>query len=312
MKKPIGVNPLIIISGPTASGKSELALQLAEILGEAEILCADSITVYRGFEIGSAKPSPEERKKIPHHLLDLVDPTENFTAGDFIRSALPIIKMMHEKNKIPIIAGGTGFYLRALLKGMASEEEDNKKAELVRSELEKRAADIGWKSLYEELLNKDPEAQKTVHANDHYRILRALQAMQMNNSSWSALNKAARAAPWRFPNTRFFCLRWEKKDLASRIQDRTKKMLKNGLFDEVQNLLKSGVPESAKPMQSVGYKEALHCYRGDFPYSDLEGKISAETLRLTKRQMTWFRGEEGIEWLDHEFLPHLIDSLMLR
>lgn len=311
MQKALGPNPLLIIAGPTACGKSSLAMELATQLGNAEILCADSITVYKNFEIGSAKPNLEDQKKIPHHLINLVDSTKNFTAGDFVRYAGPLIEQLHSQNKIPILVGGTGFYLRALLKGMVSEQEDETQSQEIRARLDERAKLEGFDALYDELMQKDPAASSTVHRNDHYRIVRALQSMELSGKLWSEANKSARASAWRYPETRFFCLKLEREVLKERIEARTTAMLEAGLLEEVKALLTQGVLPQSKPMQSVGYKECVDCLEGAFPEAMLHSKISQETLKLTKRQMTWFRGEDGVEWLEPDFLIHAKDSLML-
>ncbi len=306
--------PLLVIAGPTASGKSKLALELAAQLAQQghkpEILCADSITVYRGFTIGAAKPSAEDQARFPHHLLDLADPQEVFTAGDFVRHALPLTQALLNKNHTPILVGGTGFYLRALLKGMASdEEEDPARALQVRKKLEARAAAEGWQSLHQELLQKDPGSAPVIHANDHYRILRGLQAMELSGRPWSELNRAARAAPPRFPGARYFCLRWEKEDLQKRVEARTQTMLDHGLVEEVQGLLQTGVPSSAKPMQSVGYKECLAYLEGAISREGLAPEIARATMKLVKSQLTWFRGEKDVEWIAPDFLPHILHAL---
>lgn len=311
MQKKLEDRSIIIIAGPTASGKSDLAIELAETLGNAEILCADSITVYKKFEIGSAKPSMADQKRVPHHLIDLVDSTKNFTAGDFIKFAHPIIDDMRSRKKIPILVGGTGFYLRALLKGMITSEEDEKNALSVKEALAQRADVEGWEKLYAELLEKDPAAKKTVHQNDHYRILRALQAMQISGKLWSEANKEAKSSTWKYP-ARFFCLKLEKEILKERIEARTKKMIQLGLLEEVNTLISQGVSPRCKPMQSVGYKECVEFLEGKIPLEQLHSQISQETLKLTKRQMTWFRGEDGVEWLEPDFLFHLKESLMLE
>jgi tRNA dimethylallyltransferase len=314
--KALAEAPVIVIAGPTASGKTALALsfvaELESIGRKAEILCCDSITVYRQLEIGSAKPTAQERALVPHHLVDLVGPEENFTAGEFVRQASRVIESLHKEEKIPLLVGGAGFYLRALLRGMASsEEEEPARAKEIRAKIELRAKEEGFPKLYSELLHLDPGSVVTVHANDHYRILRALQAMELYGKPWSELNKMARASPPRYPGLRYFVLRWERESLLLRVQQRTRAMLQQGLLLEVKSLLDSGVSPEAKPLNSVGYKECLDVLRGSLPEAELEAKIIQETMRLAKRQMTWFRGEEYVEWLDPEFLPQLRSALML-
>jgi tRNA dimethylallyltransferase len=282
---------VIVLGGPTGSGKSALALSLAKEakkLGkEPEILCCDSITIYRGFDIGSAKPSVKEQKEFPHHLIDIANPTDSFTAGDFLEMAAPILKKCFEEEKLPIIVGGTGFYLRALLRGMATEIEDQKLSTERKIFWEREGEKKGWEFLYEEVKKRDPQSE--IHVNDHYRLVRALQAMDLVGKPWSQQIKETRAKPPIYPN-RYFYLNPDREELRARIIHRTKLMLEIGFLDEVKQLLQKGVPEDCKPMQSVGYKEALQFLKGEI--SDLESTIVQNTMKLAKQQSTWFRGEE--------------------
>lgn len=308
--------PPIVIAGPTASGKSALALELARELrsrGEApELICADSVTVYRGFDVGAAKPSPAERTEFPHHLLDVADPREEFTAGDFVRLAIPAIAGIQGRGGRPLLVGGTGFYLRALLRGMASNEEENTgHAREIKSELEARAAAEGFAALHAEVVKLDPGSAATVHPNDHYRVIRALQAMRLYGKPWSQLNQRARAAAWRFVGTRFFALDCDRDELAARIEARSRAMLEQGLEAEVAALMASGVPLSAKPFASIGYKECLETLSGAQLRATLPERIAHSTRRLAKQQRTWFRGEAGVEWLQAPHRTNLFAALSL-
>jgi tRNA dimethylallyltransferase len=307
---------VVVIAGPTASGKSQLALELAERLQSAgrpsAILCADSITVYHGFEIGSAKPNPADRARVPHFLLDLAAPTDRFTAADFARTAREVISRLHAVGSIPLLVGGAGFYLRALLHGMAAEgAEEGGDAIEIKAELTARAEREGWESLYGELLRLDPDSATVIHPRDHYRILRGLQAMRLHGRRWSALNREARAAPPRYPGQRFFALHWEREELRGRVEQRTREMLRAGLVEETRALLESGVPPEARPMQSVGYKECVETLRGNLAEPALEAAIVHSTMRLAKQQMTWFRRERNVEWLRPEFRANLFAALGL-
>jgi tRNA dimethylallyltransferase len=295
----LGEQPLLVIAGPTASGKSTLAVELAETLGRpAEIICADSITVYRGFEIGAAKPSAEDRARVPHHLVDICDPAQDFTAGDFSREAQALIKGMHARGAVPIVVGGTGFYLRALLWEMASEDAaaEARSAEVKRG-LEERARREGFDHLYRDLVERDPQSVATVHENDHYRIVRALQAMELYGKPWSQLNREARESPPRYPGFRYFTLDVPKETLRERIRARTDAMLRAGLVAEVRGLLAQGVSPGAKPLRSVGYKETVEALAsGDL--AGLAEKIIVATRQLAKSQLTWFKGERAVEWIE--------------
>lgn len=298
--------PLLVIAGATASGKSALTVKLCEELVSknipAEILCADSITVYRGFEIGAAKPSAEEQASIPHHLLNLCEPNENFTAGDFVEEAQKVLTKLHAQNILPVLVGGTGFYLRALIQGMTPESpEQSERAALIKAKLEARLQEEGISTLYQEMLGLDPALKTKIHENDHYRVVRALQAMEISGTRWSEMNEQVKQAPPRYGNCKYFCLEIPREILKTRIEARTKKMLEAGLLTEVKALLEKGVNALAKPMQSVGYKEAVDfLQRGGESLETLQEAIVRETMRLAKSQNTFFRGERNITWINGE------------
>jgi len=305
---------VIVIAGPSACGKSALAMKLARALHEqgriCEFVCADSVTVYRGLDLGAAKPTKDDQAEFRHHLIDVADPNDSFTAGDFVRLALPAIVGIHARGAVALVVGGTGFYLRALLRGMASnEKEDHEAAAAIRKKLEARAATEGWEILHREVIRLDPGSIATVHANDHYRVLRALQAMELYGKPWSELNRIARAASFRFPGTRFFCLEMDREVLRARIAERSRAMLEAGLLEEVQGLINAGVPPEAKPLQSVGYKECVDTLSGRESADTLCERITQSTSRLGKQQRTWFRGEQGVEMLLPDFWENLLRAL---
>jgi tRNA dimethylallyltransferase len=291
---------VILLGGPTGSGKSALAFAVAKEAKKQgllpEILCCDSITIYRGFNIGSAKPTKEEQREFPHHLIDIADPTESFTAGDFLERAAPILKKCFHDQKLPIIVGGTGFYLRALLRGMATDIEDQKLSQERKIFWEQEGEKKGWKHLFEEVKKRDPQSE--IHENDHYRLVRALQAMDLLGKPWSQQIKEARAKAPIYPH-KYYYLNPSREELRKRVIKRTKIMLESGFLEEVKQLLSRGVPEDCKPMQSVGYKEALHFLKGEL--SDLESAIVQNTMKLAKQQSTWFRGEELAEELPQPY-----------
>jgi tRNA dimethylallyltransferase len=307
--------PIIVIAGTTASGKSSLSLDLAEKLPSlnlpnAEILCADSVTIYRGFDIGSAKPSKSDQEKIPHHLLDIRDGEDTFTAGDFVEAALPIIQSLHAKNKIPMLVGGTGFYLRALLQGMTEQtEEESVLGEKIKKELVDELASGNINKLYSEMLERDPALKEKIHIQDEYRVIRALQAMRSTGKRWSELNAMARMRPPRFQNVHYFCVDVDKDSLRENVKRRTEKMLQMGLEEETKSLLSRGIPKSAKPMQSIGYREVVDCLEGKFPSSELPAQIEFSTMRLAKQQRTWFRGEKQALWIKN--LSDISQALVL-
>ncbi|NUM88855.1 MAG: tRNA (adenosine(37)-N6)-dimethylallyltransferase MiaA [Bdellovibrionales bacterium] len=305
---------ILALAGPTGSGKSTLSLALARYLRglgqETEIICCDSITVYRGFDIGSAKPSREERGAFPHHLLDIRDAEENFTAAEFAREADAAIAGIRERGALPLLVGGTGFYLRALLQGMTEESpEETEQAAELKASLAARADSEGLESLYREMIALDPHLQ--IHPNDRYRIIRSLQVMRATGKKWSELNQEARAREPRYRNVRLFWIDLDREELRGRIEARTEEMIHRGLLEEVRGHLIRGVPPDAKPLQSVGYKEALaHLQEsGDRNTDRLRSEIVQGTMRLAKAQRTWFRGEPLAERLDQATLETLLRQL---
>ncbi len=302
---------VIVIGGCTASGKSKLALDLAEHLGNAEILCADSVTLYRGFDIGAAKPDKADRDRVPHHLLDIRDGHETFTAGDFVEVAAPIIDSLHAQKKIPLLVGGTGFYLRALLQGMTEQSlEESAHGEMIKKQLAEDIKTQGITTLYEEMIRLDPALKEKIHVQDEYRVIRALQAMRSTGKLWSELNAMAKARPPRFENVHFFCLDIEKESLRENVKIRTQKMLRDGLVEETKRLLAIGIAFQAKPMQSIGYRQVVDFLDGKITEAKLTEEIELATMRLAKQQRTWFRGEKNAIWVKN--LSAILETLMLE
>ncbi len=298
----------IAIGGPTGSGKSSCAIELARHFRregiETEIIAADSITHYRRFDIGSAKPTAEERAEFPHHLLDILNPEESFTAGDFVRLALPILDQIDSRGNLALIVGGSGFYLKALLRGMASEEDPEKKAE-ARKQLNERLVQEGAPQLYREMIERDPALASRIHLHDEYRIVRALEAMQLSGKSWSEANAEAEARPFRFPKAKLYCLDINRARLKERISSRAETMLAQGLVAEVEGLLAAGVSPDSKAFESVGYRQVVEAGAKPDPLA-LREAITNATMKLAKSQGTWFRGQFAeAEWVEAEPNPAL-------
>ncbi len=308
--------PIVAIAGPTGSGKSDLAVKLAKLFQAtgkgAEIISADSVAVYRGFDVGTAKPSTEMLGAIAHHLVDIRNWNENFTAADFVELADPIIARLRTEGKVPIIVGGTGFYLRALLQGMTEQsEEETEQGEKIKAELEASLEKDGIEPLYREMLDRDSALATKIHPNDHYRVIRALQAMRSTGKRWSELNESAKLKPPRYQNFRLFCLDVPKAELEPRVRKRTDHMIAGGLLEEVKGLLASGVSPTAKPMQSVGYYETLEYLDGKMTETEWQEAIVRHTLHLAKQQRTWFRGEKRVEWISDDPLLGIVKALGL-
>lgn len=293
---PLAKNKKItILAGPTGAGKTNLALELAQHHGNVELVYADSIAIYKKFTIGSAKPTLAEQKQTPHHLIDVCEPDYDFTAADFQRLADKAIDDIHSRGKQAIVVGGTGFYIRTLLRGMIEQERIGRNEEL-RKKLQERLQSEGSQKLYREMIVKDPPLIEKIHPNDEYRIVRALEAMAETGRRWSELNQEALAKPDRYENN-FYCIDISREDLKVRIEARTEAMLASGLLDEVKSLLQEGYSPTIKPFQSVGYKQCIDYLASPTSMEQLKQAIVQGTMRLAKNQRTWFRAERGVQLL---------------
>ncbi|NLZ94116.1 MAG: tRNA (adenosine(37)-N6)-dimethylallyltransferase MiaA [Firmicutes bacterium] len=288
---------LIVIAGPTAVGKSAVALALAQKIN-AEIISADSVQVYRGLDIGSAKPTLTERQQIPHHLLDIKDPHENYTVAEFQKDAAAAISDIAARGKIPLLVGGTGLYIRALVWGFAfSESGINQK---LRQKLHAIAQKEGNQTLYQRLLEVDPQTAKKIHPNDLRRIIRALEVYKQNKLPISEQVRQTPQQP--VYQTKQFVLTMQRELLYKRIEKRVDKMIADGFVREVQRLLARGVPPDAKAMQSLGYKQIVAYLLGQIPLTEAIELIKRETRRFAKRQLTWFRREKNNIWIEMDHL----------
>lgn len=300
--------PILIVAGPTGSGKTQLALDLTTALqkkgSESELVYADSIAIYRRFDIGSAKPDEAERALVPHHLIDVCEPDADFTAADYCRAADQAIVEIDSRNRLPVVVGGTGFYIRALLRGMIDQKTIGCNEKL-RAELTERMKNEGSQKLFREMIVKDPPLIEKIHPNDEYRIIRALEAMAETGRKWSELNAEALSRPDRYEN-HFFCIDIDRDVLKERVTQRTRAMLDNGIIAEIENLLADGYSTELKPLQSVGYRQCLE-YLGKVEVDneqrrlktreELEQAIVQGTMRLAKNQRTWFKSERNVTML---------------
>lgn len=284
--------PLPIVLGPTGSGKSELAIQIAVVLG-GEIVNCDSLQIYRRFDIGTAKVPEAARRSVPHHLIDLIDPGQHFTAGDYAREARAVLHDIAARGRIPIVVGGTGFYLRALLDGLSHGPLRNP---ALRQRLERREQKRPL-SLYRILSRLDPTASSRIHANDTKKIIRALEVRLLEGRPITEL-----FARGRDPLTGFHPIKLGLNPprglLNQRLDARTVCMFESGLVEEVRILLSSGVSRDAKPLESLGYKQALQVLEGRLTFEEALQSTQLETRRYAKRQVTWFRKEPDVHWLE--------------
>jgi tRNA dimethylallyltransferase len=284
--------PLLVIVGPTASGKTEVALRLAEQFG-AEIVSADSVQVYRGLDIGSAKPTPAERARVPHHLIDVADPDEQFDAAAFRRLAAAAIEDIAGRGKRAVVAGGTGLYIRALLGGLApSPPRDPER----RRRLMLEAKREGREALWSRLEALDPETAARIHPRDLVRVVRALEVIESSGRTLSALLAEHAFGERRYPYTKIG-LRVARGELYRRIDARVAAMLSGGWLTEVRALLERYGPEAAA-LQSLGYRQLVAHLRGDLSLEEAQGLIARETRRYAKRQLVWFRAEPEVLWLE--------------
>jgi len=296
---------LIIISGPTCSGKSALAVELALIL-DGEIINADSMQVYRGMDIGTAKLTISERKGIPHHLIDIINPDQEFNAALFLVHALPIIKDLHSK-KIPIIVvGGTGLYVRALLGGLFNcPPSDLELRQNLWEECEKK----GPYFLHQRLSRLDRNAADRIHPMDKVRIIRALEVIHLTGYQFSKLTRKHG-----FSNKRFsplnFCLHVDRHILYSRINRRTISMIDSGFINEVELLLQMGYNLKLKSMQAIGYRHIVGYLHGKWDFNETTRLIQRDTRRYAKRQLTWLRAEPDIIFVNPEGKSGIISKVM--
>lgn len=284
--------PLVAVVGPTASGKSALAVCLAERFG-GEVLACDSTQLYRGFDIGTAKPALSERRGIAHHLIDVLAPTEVATAGAYRHLALAALEDLRARSKLPILTVGTGLYLRAALEGLA---EVPQRSEELRERLRESAAQHGPGYLHKLLRRLDPDASAKIAAADEQKVIRAVEVCLLAKRPLSEVHRSGRQPleDWRPIK---IGLTPPREALYERIHARTESMLANGWLDEVRRLTESGLPEHAKPFDFIGYRELRSVLRGQTKLEEARAAIQQATRRYAKRQLTWFRKEAAVHWL---------------
>ncbi len=283
---------IIIIAGATASGKTEIGIKLAERFC-GEIISADSVQIYRYMNIGSAKPTAEDRARAVHHMIDIRDPNENFSAGDYVREARECIKEIVGRGRLPIIVGGTGLYIRCLMGGMlnSAKTETKLRAKLLNEEEKSKGA------LFKRLLELDPETAHHIPAANIYRIVRALEVFESTGRKMSVLQQehAFQDRPY---NYIFFGLSPSRSRLYEQIDQRVDNMIKSGLVEEVMLLHKNGYSDDLKSMNSLGYRHVGLALAGAIDMDEAVRLIKRDTRRYAKRQLTWFRSEPDIVWCD--------------
>ena len=303
--------PLIILTGPTAVGKSALSIKLAKQIG-GEIISADSMQVYRHTDIGSAKIMPEQMDGIPHHLIDILEPSEEFNVVTFQRLAGQALAEIYGRGHIPIIVGGTGFYIQALLYDIDFTENDEDKA--LREHLEEIAVTQGCNVLFERLRRIDPESCESIHPNNVKRVIRAIEFYEKTGTKISAHNETQRQneSPYNFA---YFVLNDDRAKLYDKINARVDDMIEQGLVEEVSYLAAAGCTRDMVSMQGLGYKEILDYLDGHITLEDAVYLIKRDTRHFAKRQLTWFRRERDVIWVEKpevDYDNQLINTLILE
>lgn len=284
----------LVIAGPTAAGKTEVALALARRL-PAEIVSADSRQLYRGMNIGTAKPSAAQLRQVPHHFIDIRNPDEWFTAGEYGRAARGVVVEIMQRSKTPIVVGGSGFYLQALLEGFSAALPSDLR---LRAQFQQKLQEEGAPALHQDLAQIDPAAAARLHPNDGHRIVRALEVHRLSGLTLTELQQRASEPPaFRY---RFFCLNLERHRLYARINRRVLAMLEAGLLEECRQLLARGYSPQLNALQTVGYQEAFQFLHGEISHEEMVTLIQRHTRQYAKRQLTWFRRRPHCEWLELE------------
>lgn len=287
------MNNIICIAGPTASGKTALAVELALRL-QGEVVSCDSMQVYRRMDIGTAKPTPAEMQGVPHHMLSVAEPEEDFSVSRYCAMAVPIVEDILARGKTAIIAGGTGLYMDALIRGNAFAPCPSTGR---REDLEALAAREGIQAVWEQLRRVDPQSAARLPLADHKRIIRAMEVYLETGQTITAHNLHTQAAPPRYRPLWLGLEDENRQDLYDRIDRRVEAMIAQGLLREVQELLDSGVPRAATSMQAIGYKEFVAVLEGQRALEEAVAHVQQSSRRYAKRQLTWFRRNPSIHWL---------------
>lgn len=299
--------PVLVLVGPTAIGKTELSMHLAEKFG-CEIVSMDSMQVYRYMDIGTAKASREERRRVVHHLIDIVDPDEQYDAAGFVRDALAAITVITARNKVPLITGGTGLYLHALVNGLFAAVPVQ---ETIRIQMRQRLEQEGRAALHQELCAVDPASGARIHVNDTQRLLRGLEIYHATGLPWSEHIRRQQQSgpPVVFSKMLQLGLTCERPLLYERIQKRTYKMMQDAFQKEVELLIDRGFHCNLGSMQALGYRHMCGCLAGTWDRRTATDALIRDTRRYAKRQMTWFKGLNNVHWHDIHHTEKVIQSV---
>ncbi len=297
---------VIVICGPTASGKTALAAALARELG-GEVVSADSMQVYRRMDIGTAKPTAEEMGDVPHHMIDVADPEENYSVARYVQEAIPVVDGILARGRVPIVAGGTGLYIDNLIAGRQFAPFPAESG--LREELQARARREGLAALAAELAQVDPETAARLHPNDEKRIIRALEVWQATGRTLSQHDRESRAVPPRYAALTIGLDFADRADLRARIDRRVDEMMERGLEEEVRGLLAGGLSPGCTAMQAIGYKELAAALAEGRPAAEGAEEIKLRSRQYAKRQLTWFRRNRDVRWFRWEKDPEISKAL---
>ncbi len=301
------MNSIICIAGPTASGKTALAVALASATN-GEVISCDSMQIYKHMNIGTAKPTAQEMQGIPHYMLDVAEPYEDFSVSRYCEMATPIIDDILSRGKTAIIAGGTGLYMDSLIRGNSFAPFPTSGC---RQELEKLADESGIETILAKLQTVDPEAAARLHLSDRKRIIRAMEVYLETGKTITQHNKETQAIPPRYTPIWFGLEDVNRKDLYTRIDRRVEQMLQCGLLEEIQRLLDMGIPEKSTAMQAIGYKEFIAVLKGNCPIAEATASVQKASRHYAKRQLTWFRRNPSIHWLSRQF-DETTEEILIR
>jgi len=300
--------PLLVITGPTAAGKTALAVGLAQALG-GEIVSADSMQIYRGMDIGTAKPSTQEMAGIPHHMIDIADPADAYSVARYVAEASACVEDICTRGHVPIVTGGTGLYIDSLLAGryFAQSPEDLS----LREALIQRYDQEGGVILWEELKTIDPESAARLHPNDKKRVLRAIEVYRLTGKTITAHNLETQAIPPRYAALKIALTAKDREHLYRRIDRRVDAMVESGLQAEVAGLIQNGLSPACTAMQAIGYKEMAKSLAGEISLPEAIASIQQESRRYAKRQLSWLRRDETIRWICWEEEPNICEAIQI-
>lgn len=295
---------IIVLTGPTGVGKTEMSLVLAETY-RGEIINSDSMQFYREMDVGTAKPTPDETARAPHHLFDVADPDEDFDAAAYLKLARPLIEELHRKKTPILVVGGTGLYLRSLIHGLFEGPGQDPE---IRRRISAEAEKEGRAAMHEKLAAVDPAAAERLHPNDLVRIIRALEVYSLTGKPISSFQErhALGEEPYQ---VLFYCLNLNREELYARIEKRTEIMMKTGLVEEVRTLLDKGYSPELKTMQAIGYKQVVAYIMGKSSLEETTAEIKKQTRRFAKRQLTWFRSQKNVIWRSPRDIDEVVSEV---